>query len=150
VKPGTRIVSHAFTMGDWEPDAERSVKIKGSEYNAYFWVVPANMSGRWKIKSDQKGRGVPENVVVEQTFQKISVRAGDGGEVLGEGTVNGNEFTLTLNQSATGGPVSFSGTLDGDRVKATAASAKGGSWTAERESGSEKPIDPKSESVASS
>ena len=31
VKPGTRIVSHAFSMGDWEPDAERTVKVKGSE-----------------------------------------------------------------------------------------------------------------------
>ena len=150
VKPGTRIVSHAFSMGDWEPDAERTVKLKGSEYNAYFWVVPANMSGRWKIKSDQKGKGIPEDVVVEQTFQNITVRAGDGGEVLGKGKLNGNEFTLTLNHSASGGPASFSGTVEGDRVKATAASAKGGSWTAEREAGSEKPIDPKSESAASS
>ena len=150
VKPGTRIVSHAFSMGDWEPDAERTVKLKGSEYNAYFWVVPANMSGRWKIKSDQKGKGIPENVLVEQTFQNITVRSGDGGEVLGKGKLNGNEFTLTLDRSATGGPASFSGTVEGDSVKATAASAKGGSWTAERESGSGKPIDPKSESAASS
>ena len=149
VKPGTRIVSHAFSMGDWEPDAERTVKLKGSEYNAYFWVVPANMSGRWKIKSEQKGKGIPEDVVVEQTFQNITVRSGDGGEVLGKGKLNGNEFTLTLDRSASGGPASFSGTVEGDRVKATAASAKGGSWTAERESGSEKPIDPKLESAAS-
>jgi SAM-dependent methyltransferase len=77
VRPGTRIVSHAFSMGDWEADAERTVKIKGSEYNAYFWMVPANMSGRWKVSGDKNAKGMPPAVVVEQTFQKITVRAAE-------------------------------------------------------------------------
>ena len=36
LKPGTRIVSHAFDMGDWKPDATYKV---GSS-TVYYWVVP--------------------------------------------------------------------------------------------------------------
>lgn len=36
LKPGTRIVSHAFDMGDWEP--EKTETINGS--TIYFWTVP--------------------------------------------------------------------------------------------------------------
>lgn len=38
LKPGTRIVSHAFNMGDWEPDETREVE--GA--TIYFWTVPEN------------------------------------------------------------------------------------------------------------
>jgi ubiquinone/menaquinone biosynthesis C-methylase UbiE len=36
LKPGTRIVSHAFDMGDWEP--EKKIVVDGS--TIYFWTVP--------------------------------------------------------------------------------------------------------------
>ncbi len=36
LKPGTRIVSHAFSMGDWEP--EQTIEIDGS--TIYLWTVP--------------------------------------------------------------------------------------------------------------
>ena len=140
VKPGTRIVSHAFNMGDWEPDADRTVKIKGSEYNAYFWVMPANMSGPWKVKGD--GKGMPETVFVDQTFQKFTVRTDDGGEVIGEGRLHGKEFTLTLTKPAAGGPTGFTGEIEGNTIKASAAGKRGGGWKAEREPGSEKALDP--------
>ena len=44
MKPGTRVVSHAFTMGDWEADKEI-----GTDANAYYWVVPANVAGEWSL-----------------------------------------------------------------------------------------------------
>jgi len=43
--PGARVVSHAFTMGDWTPDAE--ARVGGA--HAYLWVVPADAGGRWKL-----------------------------------------------------------------------------------------------------
>jgi SAM-dependent methyltransferase len=46
MKPGTRVVSHAFDMGDWQPDGEIDSPAKG-----YFWVVPANVSGEWALDS---------------------------------------------------------------------------------------------------
>ena len=36
LKPGTRIVSHSFTMGDWKPDKEEDVAGR----TLYLWVVP--------------------------------------------------------------------------------------------------------------
>jgi SAM-dependent methyltransferase len=38
LKPGTRIVSHAFEMGDWQP--EQSVEVNGRR--VYLWRIPAN------------------------------------------------------------------------------------------------------------
>lgn len=43
MRPGTRVVSHAFTMGDWDPDQV----IESSVAQAYYWVVPANVAGEW-------------------------------------------------------------------------------------------------------
>jgi ribosomal protein L11 methylase PrmA len=37
LKPGTRIVSHSFDMGDWKP--EKEVEIDGRRL--YFWTIPA-------------------------------------------------------------------------------------------------------------
>lgn len=44
MKPGTRVVSNSFTMGDWEPDQEIS-----SPTRAYYWVVPAKVAGSWAV-----------------------------------------------------------------------------------------------------
>ena len=47
MKPGTRVVSHAFTMDDWEAD-----QVDSSEgRTAYMWIVPAKVAGTWKIDS---------------------------------------------------------------------------------------------------
>src|SRR5262245_60415389 len=43
MKPGTRVVSHSFTMDDWEPDETSS----SDGRRAYFWMVPANVNGGW-------------------------------------------------------------------------------------------------------
>lgn len=145
VKPGTRIVSHAFTMGDWEPDAEQELKIKGGSYDAYFWVVPANMSGRWKVSGRGAADEMPEVVTVDQTFQKFTVRAGEGeggGEVIGEGKLTGKEFTFTMKNAEGAKPMTFTGTVEGNTIKATGGAGKTNSWTAAREPGTEKPIDP--------
>ena len=70
MKPGTRVVSHSFTMEDWEPDEVSSMDGR----RAYFWVVPANVAGTWSL--DVGGQSA--ELDLEQTFQKI-----DGSVVLG-------------------------------------------------------------------
>ena len=141
VKPGTRIVSHAFSMGDWEPDAQRTLKIKNSEYDAFFWVVPANMSGRWKISADPKPAWMPETVLVEQTFQNFVVRGPDGGEPIGKGNLDAHDFVLTIDKGPRGKPVGFTGRVDGNSLTAR-PSGSGRTLTAAREPGTEKPVDP--------
>ncbi|HEY8244424.1 MAG TPA: class I SAM-dependent methyltransferase [Casimicrobiaceae bacterium] len=65
MKPGTRVVSYTFTMADWEPDET----IKGSTFDAYLWVVPAPVGGRWSV-ADERGTEVAV-VDIAQQFQKI-------------------------------------------------------------------------------
>src|SRR3954467_10824278 len=64
MRPGTRVVSHSFTMEDWDADEISSVDGR----RAYFWVVPANVQGGWAI--DAGGQKV--DMVLEQHFQKIN------------------------------------------------------------------------------
>src|SRR6185436_2741640 len=49
MKPGTRIVSNTFTMGDWTPDASERVPDCPNYCNALFWIVPAKVDGAWKL-----------------------------------------------------------------------------------------------------
>ena len=41
LKPGTRIVSHNYDMGDWKPAKSLTVKLPDGDHYVYFWVVPA-------------------------------------------------------------------------------------------------------------
>ena len=75
MRPGTRVVSHSFSMEDWEADEISSVDGR----RAYFWVVPANVNGNWALDAG----GQKADLTFEQTFQKVSgtVKLGpvDGG-----------------------------------------------------------------------
>ncbi len=64
LKPGTRVVSHSFTMGDWSPD--QTVEKEGRM--AYLWIVPAKVEGTWTWQSNP---GTAE-LILTQTFQDIS------------------------------------------------------------------------------
>ena len=71
MKPGTRVVSHAFTMGDWEPDEELDLDAK-----AYYWVVPANVAGEWALDSIELKNAT---LTLAQRYQKIggNIKIGD-------------------------------------------------------------------------
>jgi SAM-dependent methyltransferase len=65
MKPGTRVVSNSFNMGDWTPDD--SVEVAGECENwcrAYKWVVPAKVAGEWQVGEDQ--------LALDQTYQMLS------------------------------------------------------------------------------
>src|SRR3954470_19463688 len=70
MRPGTRVVSHSFTMEDWEADEISSVDGR----RAYFWVVPANVQGGWSLDAG----GQKADVTLEQAFQKIHGTVGIG------------------------------------------------------------------------
>jgi hypothetical protein len=44
LRPGTRVVSHNYDMGDWTPLETARLTVSGSEHTVYFWVVPAPAS----------------------------------------------------------------------------------------------------------
>ena len=40
LKPGSRVVSHAFSMGDWKP--EKVIKVNGR--TVYLWIIPERVA----------------------------------------------------------------------------------------------------------
>jgi trans-aconitate methyltransferase len=40
LKPGTRVVSHNYDMGDWKPLKTTTVKLPDGEHTVYFWIIP--------------------------------------------------------------------------------------------------------------
>ena len=65
MKPGTRVLSNTFSMGDWEPDQV----IRVSNGTGYFWTVPANVAGLWTLSGlDEKGNAT---LKLDQTFQRL-------------------------------------------------------------------------------
>ena len=45
LKPGTRVVSHNYGMGDWEPKEVAEVEVEGTTHYIYSWVVPEKPGG---------------------------------------------------------------------------------------------------------
>jgi trans-aconitate methyltransferase len=45
LRPGTRVVSHAFDLGEWKPDRVLNIKGDDGQYTVYFWVVPPRKPG---------------------------------------------------------------------------------------------------------
>ena len=65
LKPGTRLVTNSFTMGDWEPDQV----INSSGNTGYFWIVPAQVEGRWNLKGLE---GFPNaSLDLKQRYQRV-------------------------------------------------------------------------------
>jgi SAM-dependent methyltransferase len=85
LRPGTRVVSHAFHMGDWR--AEETRELDGRRY--YMWIVPAAAGGRWQVTLPQGRHGLLE---IEQRFQDVSATL-DGRPV--EAELRGDRLSLS-------------------------------------------------------
>ncbi len=70
MKPGTRIVSHEFRMGDWEPDESSRIGAR----SMHLWVVPANAGGEWKMRLQQSRSPIETTMKIQQHFQVLDGR----------------------------------------------------------------------------
>ncbi|WP_437351283.1 SAM-dependent methyltransferase [Neorhizobium petrolearium] len=121
MKPGTRVVSNSFHMGDWRPDDQIDAGSECENYcRAYKWVVPAKVAGEWRLGDDQ--------LTLTQTYQMLSgtlVRNGTAHEI-SEARMDGTNITFT----AAG--MRYRGSVDGNTM--TGAAGNGDArWTAERQ-----------------
>jgi hypothetical protein len=125
MRPGTRVVSHSFTMEDWEADEVSSMDGR----RAYFWVIPANVMGSWSLEAGNQRF----DVTLEQTFQKVN------------GTVAFSPVLAGLRDARLRGPFiqfafvgqdgvrrDFSGRVNGARMEGSYRDEKGGEgrWSA--------------------
>src|SRR5689334_13735614 len=121
MKPGTRIVSNSFTMGEWAHDDTAQATEDCSSYcTAYLWIVPAKVEGTWKTGGGE--------LALKQSFQMVTgtLKAG-GKETQVQGRLNGDRITLK------GGDTSYSGRVSGNSISGTAKSGSGSSdWSATR------------------
>lgn len=108
LRPGARVVSHAFTMGDWKPDvAER---VGGSRL--YLWVVPADVSGAWRLRYGNGER----LLTLDQTFQTFTGNLGEGSAVF-DGRVDGERVAFTVREGERA--LRYEGQVRGDVIVGT-------------------------------
>jgi SAM-dependent methyltransferase len=128
MKPGTRLVSHQFSMDDWEPDERTSLDGR----LAFLWIVPAKVQGNWQLNAV----GQTRDLVLNQHYQKISGHMKIGGLEAGlrDATLHGDriEFAWVDNR---GMRYEFSGRVSGGQMEGTVRTGDGqdaGRWTASR------------------
>jgi len=119
MKPGTRVTSHQFRMGEWEPD--RTDELAGRD--AHLWIVPAKVGGNWSVRI---GNEPPLQLEVKQQFQKLEVHtvAGSNRTALARTSLRGTAIRFEV--PAATGALSFQGTVEASgRILGTVTSPNG-------------------------
>lgn len=109
LKPGTRIASNTFTMGDWEPDAQATSSPCASWCTALAWVVPAKVAGTWRL-------GDGQTLTLAQQYQMVSGTLGT--QPITDGRLKGEQLTFTVGERTYTGRVD-GGSMSGDGWSAT-------------------------------
>src|SRR6266540_1707739 len=90
LKPGTRVVSNSFTMGEWQADETATVEkgCDGSWCTAHFWIVPARVAGTYNLPQGE--------LTLKQQFQMLSGTLRTESKTFAlEGRVRGDEVSFT-------------------------------------------------------
>ncbi len=119
--PGTRVVSHAFTMDDWTADQVDSADGR----TAYLWIVPAKVAGTWKIDAGSRSY----ETQFTQQYQNIGGSAKADGKMVqfSNGKLRGDTITFAIDD---GTRREFTGRVVGNKMEGTVAG--GGKFTATR------------------
>lgn len=146
MRPGTRVISHNYGMGDWEPDKTRRFD---ASHSIYFWVVPANVSGTWNLAMQDK-HGLTYHILkLEQGYQVVAgnISAGRGWIPLSHVSLKGDELRFTSDISTSKGtiPVIFTGRARGNTLEGFFASPQDpearGAWKAVSDPSTVQPLE---------
>ncbi len=119
LKPGTRIVSNSFDMGEWKPDETANVTEGCTSWcTAYLWIVPAKAEGTWKLPQGE--------LTLKQTFQMVSgtLKNGSNTQSITNGKLNADQISFTA------GGTDYTGRINGNVMEGSTKS--GGNWKATR------------------
>jgi hypothetical protein len=123
MKPGTRVVSNSFTMGEWK--ADETINAGGectSWCTAYLWIVPAKVEGTWKLSSGE--------LTLKQDFQMLTgtLKSGNTSAIISDAKMNGDQIAFTANGRQ------YTGRVNGTTIEGSIKSSTGlGAWTATRQ-----------------
>ncbi len=122
LKPGTRIVTNTFKMGEWQEDGSASVEQDCTSWcTAYLWIVPAKVEGTWRLGD--------KTLTLSQSFQMVSGTLANGTTTtaLYTGRLTGDEITFTVGDST------YKGRVGGTTMSGTVTTgASTANWTATR------------------
>lgn len=105
LKPGTRIVSNSFDMGEWKPDETVNAGEGCTNWcTAYLWIVPAKVEGTWKLPQGE--------LALKQTFQMVSgtLKTGGNTQQISNGKLNGDQISFTA------GGTQYAGRVNGNMM----------------------------------
>ncbi len=118
MKPGTRVVSHAFTMGDWEP--EETMQHDGAR--GYLWIVPAKVDGDWRLTGLH---GAPSRLTLRQNLQHVGglMAIGNATQPLVGMRVRGEELRFQYTNGRDRVLHTFTGRVAGNKITGTVEAA---------------------------
>jgi SAM-dependent methyltransferase len=123
MKPGVRVVSNSFTMGDWKEDEKITAGGDCTSWcTAYLWIIPAKVAGNWKTS-----RG---DLTLKQEYQMLNgnLARGNVTAVISDAKMNGDQIAFT----AAG--TQYTGRVAGSSMAGTYKGNDGnGSWTATKQ-----------------
>jgi precorrin-6B methylase 2 len=116
LKPGTRVVSNSFTMGEWQDDETATVdSTQGctTYCTAHFWIVPAKVQGSWKLPDGE--------LALKQEFQMLSGTLSAGGRTfaIANGRMRGDQIQFIANGTE------YTGKVSGGLMEGTARGGSG-------------------------
>lgn len=138
LKPGTRVVSHNYSMGDWKAEQTKNI----GNHTVYFWVVPANVSGLWGWTIPAGTGEVDYTMQIDQQFQEIhgTVTEGSSKLPLYNLKLQGDLLQFNVEKKMDGQRVSlfFEGRVSGNSIEGNVKSVAGSvtnesRWRAKRD-----------------
>jgi precorrin-6B methylase 2 len=123
LKPGTRIVSNTFTMGEWTDDETATVDEQhGCSYycTAHLWIVPAKVEGTWRMQQGE--------LALKQSFQMVTgtLKSSGNTATIANGRLRGDQISFTA------GGAQYSGRVNGNTIEGTLKGGSAGNWSATR------------------
>ena len=123
MKPGVRVVSNSFTMGDWKEDEKISAGGDCTSWcTAYLWIIPAKVAGTWKTS-----RG---DLTLKQEYQMLSgnLVRGNVTAIISDAKMNGDQITFTASGAQ------YTGRVSGNAIEGTYKGSEGsGKWSATKQ-----------------
>jgi formylglycine-generating enzyme required for sulfatase activity/precorrin-6B methylase 2 len=141
LRPGTRVVSHAFNMDDWEPDqVAHHPRARGG--TVYLWIMPATVGGTWECTTSTSQGEFRTVLKVGQEFQVLAAMAEfpePGVVTPAQAAISGKNLAVTVDAEIQGQQVRlhYEGLVEGDTIRGTQEQIGDSSsgrqpWTAKR------------------
>jgi hypothetical protein len=143
LKPGTRIVSHDYGMGDWAPDYSTELDAPGKTVGIsprskiLYWVVPGRAAGRWRWKMTLDGKPVELELALQQNFQVLEGTLAAGGRAgrVEKGRLDGDK--VEIKATADGRQYGLNGRMIRNALEGTVRVTRNGAtveqpWSATR------------------